>query len=78
MFVLGGFVVVYVRKRRRTKAILARWEREEAIEDARIAARLAAERAEATATSFVGATTMASAASHSFMVERDGRWHTIH
>ncbi len=76
MLVVVGFVVAYVRRRRRAKAILARWEREEAIEDARIAARLAAERAESPIIPM--SATVASVTSVSVKIERDGGWHTLH
>lgn len=71
---VGVLVLAYVRRRRRAKTILARWEREEAIEDARVAARLAAERAEQGTYISVAA----SAAGTSLKIERDGGWHTLH
>ena len=76
VLVVAGFVYAYVRKRRRAKAILARWEREEAIEDARIAAKLAAERAESPIIPV--SATVANATNVSVKIERDGRWHTLH
>ncbi len=76
VLVVVGFVYAYVRKRRRAKAILARWEREEAIEDARIAAKLAAERTESPIIPV--SATVANATSVSVKIERDGRWHTLH
>lgn len=76
VLVVGGFVLAYVRRRRRAKAILARWEREEAIEDARIAARLAAERAAAESPVIPVAATVATRVS--VKIERDGGWHTLH
>jgi len=78
MLVVVGFVWAYVRRRRRAKAILARWEREEAIEDARIAARLAAERAAAESPIIPVSATIANATSVSLKIERDGGWHTLH
>jgi hypothetical protein len=78
--VMGVLVAAYVRRRRRSKAILARWEREEAIEDARIAAKLAAEREAASSFIRVGvsAANIATATSASLKIERDGGWHTLH
>ena len=58
--------------RRRAKAILARWEREEALEDARLA-KLAAERADADPLPLSVAN-----ARVSVKVEHHGRWHTLH
>lgn len=80
VLIVGGFVFAYARRRRRAKAILARWEREEALEDARIAARLAVERAERAEPSITvtPASAAATAPSVSVKVERDGRWHTLH
>ncbi len=83
VLVIGALVAAYVRRRRRTKAILARWEREEAIEDARIA-KLEAERAAllapiadvANARALEGSAARASAVS--IKVEHHGRWHTLH
>ncbi len=71
---MGVLVLAYVRRRRRAKAILARWEREEAIEDARIAARLAAERAELAPLAPVAGKIV----SISLKIERDDGWHTVH
>ena len=82
VLVIGALVAAYVRRRRRSKAILARWEREEAIEDARIAAKLAAERAEspivpiAASAAHISKATATSAVS--IKIERDGGWHTLH
>jgi hypothetical protein len=79
VLVIGALVAAYVRRRRRTKAILARWEREEAIEDARIA-KMEAERA-AFITPLVDVATVANAAKASAVsikVEHHGRWHTLH
>lgn len=76
--VIGGLVFAYVRRRRRSKAILDKWEREEAIEDA-LAARAAAvadNEAEnaAPAVSIRRVNVKAAKA----VVEHDGRWHTLH
>jgi hypothetical protein len=76
VFVIGVLVVAYVRRRRRAKVILARWEREEAIEDARIAAQRAAEAAAIAA--IPALPSVASAAGVSLKIERDGGWHTLH
>ncbi|MBX3225043.1 MAG: hypothetical protein KF795_31285 [Labilithrix sp.] len=86
VLVVGALVAAYVRRRRRSRAILARWEREEAIEDARIAARLAAERAEREGSAegagpFIPVAAhagTASATSVSIKIERNGGWHTLH
>ncbi len=66
-----GFAVAYVRRRRRAKAILERWAREEAYEDA-LRARAAA-KAESRDTFPVPAPALAPA-----KVEHDGRFHTLH
>lgn len=75
--VMGMLVVAYVRRRRRSQAILARWEREEAIEDARIAARRALEQAELEPAA-VERASIVRTVSVSVKVERDGGWHTLH
>ncbi len=74
--VMVVLVLAYVRRRHRSKAILARWEREEAIEDARIAARLARERDELEPV--VASPGVARAAGASLKIEHDGGWHTLH
>jgi len=69
--VIGALVAAYVRRRRRTKAILARWEKEEAVEDlarARAAALAAGEREPIEPI----------AARASVKIEHDGHWHTLH
>jgi hypothetical protein len=67
--VMGLVVVAWVRRRKRTKAILARWEREEALEDARLA-RLAEERlADDVAAPILKVT---------LKTEQNGDWHTLH
>lgn len=73
VLVMGGFVYVYVRKKRRAQAILARWAREEAMEDARLALR-ATEESDA---AVVNAARTAAAAA-SVKIEHAGRWHTLH
>lgn len=69
--IMGGLVLAYVKRRRRTRAILARWEREEAIEDAILARRLAEERSDIVLPS-------AGARTPSVKIEHAGRWHTLH
>ncbi len=77
VLVVGALVLAYVRRRRRAKAILAQWEREEALEDARIAAaKLADERADSPIMPV--SLSVANAASVSVKIERDGGWHTLH
>ena len=77
--VVGALVLAYVRRRRRAKAILAQWEKEEALEDARIAAKLAAERGDSPIVPISAAVAhVANATSISVKIERDGRWHTLH
>ncbi len=81
VLVVGALVAAYVRRRRRSRAILDRWAREEAIEDARIAAKLAAERAgasEAGGPFLPVSTHVATATSVSVKIERNGGWHTLH
>jgi hypothetical protein len=70
---MGVLVVAYVRRRRRATEILARWGREEAIEDARLAARLAQEQGELEPMAPAGV-----ARAVSIKIERDGGWHTLH
>lgn len=72
VLVIGALVLAYVRRRRRTKAVLEKWAREEAIEDA-----LAARRAAAEASSEdlpVRPVSLRLPAK----IEHDGRWHTLH
>ncbi len=72
--VVAALVAAYVRRRRRTKAILARWEKEEAAEDlARARATAALAGADPI---LVGGATIA--ARPSIKIEHDGHWHTIH
>lgn len=70
--VIAALVAAYVRKRRRAKAILARWEREEALEDA-IRARRAAEAIDAARLLRVPVSLRLRA-----KVEHEGGWHTLH
>jgi hypothetical protein len=72
VLVIGTLVAAYVRRRRRTKAILEKWEREEAIEDA-IAARRAAVEAGDDALPIRPVSVRVAA-----KVEHDGHWHTLH
>jgi hypothetical protein len=69
--VMGLVVVAWARRRKRTKAILARWEREEALEDARIAKLTqAAERETEGGTPSIIKVTL--------KTEQNGDWHTLH
>jgi hypothetical protein len=72
--VIGILVAAYVRRRRRTKAILAQWEREEAIEDARLA------RAQSQLDDVMLPVSSLSrvAGASSVKIAHDGRWHTLH
>lgn len=76
VLVMVALVAAYVRRRRRTKAILARWEREEALEDARLV-KLEADRAGAVMP-LVGVANAAKASAVSIKIEHHGRWHTLH
>jgi hypothetical protein len=69
--VMGLVVVAWARRRKRTKAILARWEREEALEDARLAKRppAAARAADGGPPSIIKVT---------LKTEQNGDWHTLH
>jgi hypothetical protein len=67
--VIGALGLAYVRRRRRTKAILARWEKEEAAED------LVRARAEAAADEDLAVPVTARV---SIKIEHDGNWHTLH
>jgi peptidase MA superfamily protein len=81
VLVIGALVAAYVRRRRRAKAILAKWAEEEAIEDARLA-RLEAEQAGSTEGAPIDLARLgaarASADRVSIKVEHQGRWHTLH
>jgi hypothetical protein len=68
VFALGA---AYVKRRRRAKAILARWEQEEAIEDALLARAAASDDAGLPAS-------VIAAARPSTKIEHDGHWHTLH
>lgn len=70
ILVMGALVYAYVKRKRRTKAILARWEREEAMEDARIAKAVAeAEAMQEGLPPVVNVT---------LKFEQDGNYHTLH
>ena len=75
VLVIGGLGYAYVRKRRRAKAILDKWEQEEALEDA-LRARRAAE-AEALAAA-EGEDVLLRVSVKAPKVEHDGNWHTLH
>ncbi len=71
LLVMAILIAAYVRRRRRSKDILARWEREEALEDAWIEARrrkIMDDRAGAPTTDIRA----------SYKVEREGTIHTLH
>jgi len=68
VLLIGALGYAYVRKKRRAKAILDRWAREEALEDARLAKLAEDERDVALPTVFPA----------SIKVEHHGRWHTLH
>lgn len=74
--VIGALGYGYVKKRRRAKAILAKWAQEEAIEDALLAqrAREAIEAAEVSETDLARLSMRRAPAK----VEHDGNWHTLH
>jgi hypothetical protein len=77
---IGGLGLAYAKKRRREKAILARWEREEAIEDA-VRAR-AAEATDSRSQPLAHVATSRGPHGPSpnspSKVEHDGRFHTLH
>ena len=73
VLVIAGLGVAYVKKRRRTKAILARWGREEAMEDARLEALRRAEEAAAEEERVPSVVERVS-----LKIEDAGRWHTLH
>ena len=68
VLIVGGLGWAYVRRRRRAKAVMARWEREEALEDALRAQLLADEDPPHVPEGLLRPT----------KVEHDGRWHTLH
>jgi hypothetical protein len=72
--VIGALGWGYVKKRRRAKAILAKWAVDEALEDALLAQR-AREAAELSDTDLARMSLGARAAAK---VEHDGNWHTLH
>jgi hypothetical protein len=73
ILVMGALVLAYVRRRRRTKAILARWAIEEALEDARLA------KAQAESPAAMGVPAVGSArVSVAVKIAPDGNWHTLH
>ena len=74
--VIGALGWGYVKKRRRARAILARWAEEEAIEDAVLAQR-ARDAAELT-DSEVDLSRYGSRVRAPAKVEHDGNWHTLH
>jgi hypothetical protein len=67
VLLIGALGYAYIRKKRRAKAILDRWAREEAIEDA-VRAKLAEREDAAVPTVFPVA----------IKVDDHGRWHTLH
>jgi hypothetical protein len=71
LLVMGILIVAYVRRRRRSNAILARWAKEEALEDAWIEARRR---------KFLDDTAETTTANvkASYKVEREGTIHTLH
>jgi hypothetical protein len=81
VLVIGALVAAYVRRRARTRRILAQWAQEEAIEDARIAAKLAASDGPGDTRTSIPANVAAaqvSAGAASVKIEIQGRWHTLH
>ncbi|MCL2723104.1 MAG: peptidase MA family metallohydrolase [Polyangiaceae bacterium] len=70
---IGGLGLAYAKRRRRAQAILARWEREEAIEDA-----LMARAAETKAEGSPGRLAHVSPFKGPAKVEHDGCFHTLH
>ncbi|AKU97561.1 hypothetical protein AKJ09_04225 [Labilithrix luteola] len=77
---IGALGAAYVRKRRRAKAILDRWEREEAIEDALRARALVEAKDEtdgpASARAHLGLRALKKP--EMAKIEHEGRWHTLH
>jgi hypothetical protein len=72
--VIGALGWGFVKKRRRAKAILAKWAEEEAIEDALLAQRAR----EAAEVSDVELTRLSMRMRPPAKVEHDGNWHTLH
>ena len=75
--VIGALGWGFVKKRRRAKAILARWAEEEAIEDALLAQR-AREAAEAADVSDAELVRLSMRGRAQAKVEHEGNWHTLH
>ena len=75
--VIGALGWGFVKKRRRAKAILARWADEEAIEDALLAQR-AREAAEAADVSDADLVRLSMRGRAPAKVEHEGNWHTLH
>jgi hypothetical protein len=75
--VIGALGWGFVKKRRRAKAILARWAEEEAIEDALLAQR-AREAAEAADLSDADLVRLSMRGRAPAKIEHDGNWHTLH
>lgn len=75
-------VVAWAKRRKRSEAILSRWEREEALEDAMLAKRLE-EQKRAAILAAAGPTGEADVAASSIIkvtlkTEQNGDWHTLH
>ncbi len=79
---IGVLGAAYAKRRRRSKAILEQWGREEAMEDAlraRLAAQIAAEEAEENGEEHVlGHVSARPLSSRPPMIEHGGHWHTLH
>jgi len=75
VIVLGAMVVGYVKRRRRAKATLARWEREEAALDAAVAE---AQETDSLPIVVDAAASAAIQASGLPKIEHDGSWYTVH
>jgi hypothetical protein len=73
VFVIGALLVGWIRKRRRAKAILARWEKEEALEDA-----IAKARHDALQDAALADDAVLGSRSKLPKIEHDGRWYTLH
>jgi hypothetical protein len=76
--VIGALGFAYVRRRRRSKAILDKWEREEAIEDALATRAAAVADSDAENASTAVSIRRVSVKAAPAKVEHDGRWHTLH
>ncbi len=75
--VIGALGWGFVKKRRRAKAILAKWGEDEAIEDALLAQR-AREAAEAADVSDADLVRLSMRGRAPAKIEHDGNWHTLH